>query len=103
MLMMMLAEMKEVILRTKNAPSLDDDSRYQGKKIKRKDYQKDRDFMEHSNAELGHMFAAGDDEDDDDEDDDEEDEDEEDQAEDDEEEEEEVEIEREEDRDIDRE
>ena len=85
-------------LRTKNAPSLDDDSRYQGKKIKRKDYQKDRDFMEHSNAELGHMFAAGDDEDDD-----EEDEDEEDQAEDDEEEEEGVEIEREEDRDIDRE
>jgi len=46
-------------LRTSNAPNLaDDDSRYQGKKIKRKDFQKDRDFMEHS-AELGHMFDQG--------------------------------------------
>ena len=53
-------------LRTANAPNLDDgDSRYQGKKIKRKDYQKDRDFMEHSEAELGHMFDQGDDQSDD--------------------------------------
>ena len=54
-------------LRTANAPNLaDGDSRYQGKKIKRKDFQKDRDFMEHSGAELGHMFDQGDDEDEDD-------------------------------------
>ena len=47
-------------LRTANTPNLDDgDSRYQGKKIKRKDFQKDRDFMEHSAAELGHMFDQG--------------------------------------------
>ena len=53
-------------LRTANAPNLaDGDSRYQGKKIKRKDFQKDRDFMEHSGAELGHMFDQGDDEDED--------------------------------------
>jgi len=59
-------------LRTLNAPVLDD-ARYKGKKIKRKDYQKDRDFMEHSEAELGHMFDFGeDDEEDDDEEDDEE-------------------------------
>ena len=48
-------------LRTANAPNLDNDSRYQGKKIKRKDFQKDRDFMEHSSAELGHMFNNGND------------------------------------------
>ena len=54
-------------LRTVNAPNLDDDSRYQGKKIKRKDFQKDRDFMEHSSAELGHMFDVGDQDDDDEE------------------------------------
>ena len=53
-------------LRTANAPNLDDsDSRYKGKKIKRKDFQKDRDFMEHSEAELGHMFDQGDDQSDD--------------------------------------
>ena len=47
-------------LRTANTPNLEDgDSRYQGKKIKRKDFQKDRDFMEHSAAELGHMFDQG--------------------------------------------
>merc|ERR1712098_722567 len=61
-----------------NAPNLDDDNRYKGKKINRKDFQKDRDSMEHSTAELGHMFDFGDDEDeeedegDDNEDDDEE-------------------------------
>ena len=72
-------------LRTVNAPNLDDDARYKGKKIKRKDFQKDRDFMEHSEAELGHMFDfGGDDEDDeeeeeDDDDDDDDDEDIEDQ------------------------
>ena len=59
-------------LRTLNAPALDEDARYKGKKIKRKDYQKDRDFMEHSEAELGHMFDFGGEEDD--EEDDEEDE-----------------------------
>ena len=62
-------------LRTKNAPNLEDDVRYQGKKIGRKDYLKDRDFMEHSTAELGHMFDIGDDEEDEEEGDDEEDED----------------------------
>ena len=55
-------------LRTLNAPNLEDDARYKGKKIKRKDFQKDRDFMEHSEAELGHMFDFGGDEEDEDDD-----------------------------------
>ena len=54
-------------LRTVNAPNLEDDARYKGKKIKRKDFQKDRDFMEHSEAELGHMFDFGGEDDDSDE------------------------------------
>ena len=64
-------------LRTANAPNLDNDSRYQGKKIKRKDFQKDRDFMEHSSAELSHKYEIDNDqegslnEEDDDEEDDE--------------------------------
>ena len=49
-------------LRTVNASTLDQDSRYKGKKIKRKDFQKDRDFEEHSTAELGHLFDYGDEE-----------------------------------------
>jgi len=61
-------------LRTVNAPNLDDDTRYKGKRINRKDFQKDRDFMEHSTAELGHMFdVGGDDDEEGDEDDDNED------------------------------
>ena len=63
-------------LRTLNAPNLEDDARYKGKKIKRKDFQKDRDFMEHSEAELGHMFDFGGDEEDEDDDEEEEKEDE---------------------------
>ena len=63
-------------LRTLNAPNLEDDARYKGKKIKRKDFQKDRDFMEHSEAELGHMFDIGGDEEDEDDDEEEEKEDE---------------------------
>ena len=59
-------------LRTVNAPNLNDDTRYKGKKINRKDFQKDRDFMEHSSAELGHMFDVGDDDDEDEEGDEEE-------------------------------
>jgi len=59
-------------LRTVNAPNLTDDTRYKGKKINRKDFQKDRDFMEHSSAELGHMFDVGDDDDEDEEGDEEE-------------------------------
>ena len=53
-------------LRTVNASTLDEDSRYKGKKIKRKDFQKDRDldFEEHSTAELGHLFDHGEDEED---------------------------------------
>ena len=59
-------------LRTQTAPSLDNDARYKGKKIKRKDFQKDRDEVEHSTAELGHLFEFGeDDEDEEDEDGDE--------------------------------
>ena len=57
-------------LRTLNAPNLEDDARYKGKKIKRKDFQKDRDFMDHSQAELGHMFDFGGGDGDEDEDDD---------------------------------
>ena len=63
-------------LRTLNAPNLEDDARYKGKKIKRKDFQKDRDFMEHSEAELGHMFDFDGDEEDEDDDEEEEKEDE---------------------------
>jgi len=49
-------------LRTLTAGGLDGDERYQGKRFSRKELEKDRDFMEHSGAELGHMFGIGDDE-----------------------------------------
>ena len=50
-------------LRTITAEGLDGDERYKGKKFSRKELEKDRDFMEHKDAELGHMFDFGDDED----------------------------------------
>ena len=46
-------------LRTANAMILDNDERYKGRKFSRKEHEKDRDFMEHSSAELGHMFDFG--------------------------------------------
>ena len=49
-------------LRTVTAGGLDGDERYQGKRFSRKELEKDRDFMEHSGAELGHMFGIGDEE-----------------------------------------
>jgi len=51
-------------LRTVTAGGLADDERYKGKKFTRKELEKDRDFMEHKDAELGHMFDIGDDYDD---------------------------------------
>jgi len=51
-------------LRTATAGGLADDERYKGKKFTRKELEKDRDFMEHKDAELGHMFNIGDDYDD---------------------------------------
>jgi len=50
-------------LRTVTAEGLDGDERYRGKKFTRKELEKDRDFMEHEDAELGHMFDFDDDED----------------------------------------
>jgi len=52
-------------LRTITAEGLDGDERYKGKKFSRKELEKDRDFMEHKDAELGHMFDFGDDDDED--------------------------------------
>jgi len=49
-------------LRTVTAGGLDGDERYRGKRFSRKELEKDRDFMEHSGAELGHMFSIGDEE-----------------------------------------
>jgi len=43
-------------LRTMTAGGLEGDERYKGKRFSRKELEKDRDFMEHSGAELGHMF-----------------------------------------------
>jgi len=48
-------------LRTATAEGLDGDERYKGKKFSRKELEKDRDFMEHEDAELGHMFDFDDD------------------------------------------
>ena len=50
-------------LRTVTAGGLDEDERYKGKRFSRKELDKDRDFMEHTGAELGHMFDIGDEED----------------------------------------
>jgi len=50
-------------LRTLTAGGLDGDARYKGKKFSRKELEKDRDFIEHEGAELGHMFDFGDDDD----------------------------------------
>jgi len=47
-------------LRTVTAGGLDEDERYKGKRFSRKELEKDRDFMEHTGAELGHMFDIGD-------------------------------------------
>ena len=52
-------------LRTATAGGLQDDVRYRGKKVKRKNLREDdeKDLTDHAGAELGHMFDFGEDED----------------------------------------
>jgi len=51
-------------LRTVTAGGLEGDERYRGKRLNRKELEQDKDFMEHSGAELGHMFDMGEEEED---------------------------------------